>query len=355
MRLDPLAPPLREQPAVRASVDEKLGAGSGLSVAEAAARLTPVERVEWLLGELLVAMLDKRFHIWVQGYALGADPDFLRAVAGIAEVARPIRPRIAELLRWTVSRGIGARTGERPDALISVVPEVWNGIWEEVVPFLKSAIARWPESLDPLALPEPPQWRRDPVTASSDRPRFPSACVSLAAPGQAVERACFALWEAGASDDDLDTFFFDARGDALPEVLLAWVRVEGDPGLPAVQELLCPRHPLEVALGLEKFAWPTLIRCSHERLDAVAEAVSETAAVRIQPEPERPFGACVRSALRMDPDLLVVDAQDLSLEDVPLLQTALETGHLVVLAGDSEGAQALEAAAAKGQVPILRA
>src|SRR5689334_3388021 len=196
MRLTLETPEIRDPKSLRERVDAKLGSGTGLSYAEARALLSPAERVEWALGECLFAMLDRRFHIWVQGWCLDGPVDGPAVVAAIAEATRPLDGVVADLLRWTSLRGVWARTGERKEALFNVVPEVWHGAWDRVVPFVKAVSSRWPEDADPFELPAPPPWSR---SAGFTKPRL----VFLHG-ATVLESAAHALWAAGASEDDLD-------------------------------------------------------------------------------------------------------------------------------------------------------
>ncbi|RPH43655.1 MAG: hypothetical protein EHM91_08605, partial [Planctomycetota bacterium] len=113
MQLTPSTPAIRDPKSLRERVDAKLGAGTGISPSQARALLSPAERMEWALGECLFSMLDRRFHIWVQGWCLGGPVDGPAVVAAIAEAARPLDGVVADLLRWTSLRGVWARTGER--------------------------------------------------------------------------------------------------------------------------------------------------------------------------------------------------------------------------------------------------
>jgi hypothetical protein len=368
MIIDPASPPLRDQADVRRSVDEKLGAGVGLSTDEACAKLTAVERVEWIVGELLVSMLDKKLHIWVQGWCSGGALDGPAAVARIAEAGRALDPVVADMARWTAFRA-----ESRPGGLFTVVPEVWNGHWTGVVPpFMKALVARWPEGLDPLTLPEPPPWSRPVVAPAAAEPRYPGVRVGLtdaakdcaltapAEPDLAVEVVAFALWRGGAPDEELDAFYEELgrSGDRLPELFARWIAVDGVAAdaakLERLRALYHPRHPLELETGVDKLRWPSLVLLSAERLEPVAAALADARTVRLQPTAERSFDACVRSALRVDPDVLLADARDVTESCAPALLTALQTGHVVALCGASAGADALEKAARLGGVDVVR-
>jgi hypothetical protein len=338
----PTSPVLRGPRDLRERVDAKLGSGVGMPMTEARDRLSPAERAEWALGECLFAMLDKRFHIWVQGWCLDRGVDGPAAVAAIAEAARPLDGVVADLLRWTSNRGVWARTGERPDALMTVVPEVWHGAWHRVKPFMEALAQRWPEDVDPFALPAPAPWTRTAGTVPV-RLTFPDPT-----PDGVVEATAHALWAGGASEDQLDEFY-RGLGPNLPEGLDRWVRFE--PGeLEALRAALHPPDPLAALAGVEKLAFPSLLVVPPEREAELLQAAAFYRHVELRPSPERPFGPALRSALRMDPDVLVAWARDVKAEDVDLLVTALETGHLVALLGEVPG---LAERAAGSGVPLL--
>jgi hypothetical protein len=316
MLLTPASPELRDPKTLRERVDAKLGHGSGLSYAQARDMLSPAERVEWALGECLFAMLDRRFHIWVQGWCLGKEVDGPAVVAAVAEAARPLDGVIADLFRWTALRGVWARTGERPEALFSVVPEVWHGAWDRVVPYMKALAARWPEDLDPFALPAPPAWSRPAVFT---KPKL----VFLDA-GSVLEASAHALWAAGASEDDLDEFYVDAGKDLTAAVAK---RVECDAA--ALHVLLHPVDPLATALGVEKIDFPSLHVVAPSREGEILRAAESWNHAVLRP----PFRDSARAALRRDPDLLIGWTRDLGPEDLELVKSILETGHAMLFFG----------------------
>ncbi|MBV8880745.1 MAG: hypothetical protein JO332_12310 [Planctomycetaceae bacterium] len=316
MRVTPASPELRDPRSLRERVDAKLGHGVGMSFAEARERLAPAERMEWALGECLFAMLDRRFHLWVQGWCLDGPVDGPAAVAAIAEAARPLDGVVADLLRWTALRGVWARSGERKEALFSVVPEVWLGAWDRVVPFLRLLGARWPEDADPFALPAPPPWTRS-TTFVKPRLAFSDA-------GTVLESTAHALWAAGASEDDLDEFYREAGNDLADAV---GRRVDCDPA--ALTALLNPPDPLARALGIEKIGFPSLHVVPLEREAEILKAAESWNHVVLRP----PFRQAARSALRRDPDLLLGWTRDLGPEDVELVTSILQTGHAMLFFG----------------------
>lgn len=316
MKLTPASPGIRDPRSLRERVDAKLGAGSGLSLAEARDRLSPAERMEWALGECLFSMMDRRFHLWVQGWCLDGPVDGPAVVAAVAEAARPLDDVVADLLRWTSLRGVWARTGERPDALFSVVPEVWLGAWDRVVPFVKALQARWPEDADPFALPAPPPWTR---SAAFTKPRL----VFLDA-GTVLESAAQALWAAGASEDVLDEFYREAGKDLADAVVR---RVDCDAA--ALHELLNPRDPLADALGVPKIEFPSIHVVAPEREGEILRAAEGWNHAVVRP----PFRDSARSAIRRDPDLMIAWTRDLLPGDADLVKTILETGHAMLFFG----------------------
>jgi hypothetical protein len=354
--LTPDSPVLRGPRELRERVDAKLGYGTGVSMAEARERLSPAERAEWILGECLVSMLDRRFHIWVQGWCLDPAFDGPAAIAAIAEVARPLNPGIADLLRWTSLRGVWARTGERKEALANVVPEVWLGGWDRVPAFAGELAARWPEDADPFTLPAPPPWSRT-VMPGSGTPRYPGVRPSWGeppTPDGVVETACHALWAGGATEDDLDEFFRELRGELVP-VLARWLG-SSPADLEALNVALHPADPLALALGIEKMAFPSLIV---RPADREAELIATSAAyhhVVLQTSPDRSFGTASKAALRQDPDLVIGRAADFGEGDLEMLVTILETGHAVMILGESPAVAALRARLAQQAarpIPLL--
>jgi hypothetical protein len=319
MRLTPSMPLIRDPKSLRERVDLKLGQGSGMSFAEARDLLSPAERMEWAFGECLFAMLDRRFHIWVQGWCLEGPVDGPAVVAAIAEAARPLDGVVADLLRWTSLRGVWARTGERPEALFTVVPEVWHGAWDRVVPFTRAISARWPEEADPFELPAPPPWKR---STANTRPRL----VFLDR-GTVLESSAHALWAAGASEDDLDEFYREAGDDLTAAVTK---RIDCDDV--ALHALLHPVDPLAKALRVEKIAFPSLHIVPPEREGEILRAAESWNHVVLR----APFGNAARSALRQDPDLLIGWTRDLGPDDVALVTSILETGQAMLFFGTRE-------------------
>lgn len=309
-------PSVRDPRSLRERVDAKLGQGTGMSFEDAKDKLSPAERMEWALGECLFSMMDRRFHIWVQGWCLEGRLDGPAVVAAIAEMARPLDGVVADLLRWTSLRGIWARTGERKEALFNVVPEVWAGAWDRVVPFTKALSSRWPEDVDPFALPAPPPWTR---STSFTKPR-----LAFTDAGAVMEATAYALWANGISEDDLDAFFWEGGKD-----LVAAVAKRAEVDVDGLRLLLNPPDPLAIALGLEKMTFPSLHVVAPEREAEILKAAEFYNHRVLRP----PVLQAARSALRMDPDLLVAWTRDLGPAELEILKTSLETGHAVLLFG----------------------
>lgn len=334
MQLTPASPELRDPRSLRERVDARLGHGTGLSLAEARDLLSPAERMEWALGECLFSMMDRRFHLWVQGWCLHGPVDGPAAVAAIAEAARPLDGVVADLLRWTSQRGVWARTGERPDALFTVVPEVWHGAWDRVVPFTKALSSRWPEDADPFALPAPTPWKRP---AAAGRPRL----VFLDG-GTVLESAAHALWAAGASEDDLDEFYREAGND-----LAAAVTKRVDCDAAALNALLHPADPLATALGVGKIEFPSVHVVAPEREGEILRAAESWNHVVLRP----PLKTSARSALRRDPDLLIAWTRDVTPDDLEMITTILQTGHAMLFFGRRDALDGLPASYFGGDAP----
>lgn len=315
-------PPVRDPKNLRERVDAKLGQGTGMSMTEARDLLSPAERMEWALAECLFSMMDRRFHIWVQGWCLDRGVDGPAVVAAIAEMARPLDGVVADLLRWTSLRGVWARTGERKEALFNVVPEVWAGAWDRVAPFAQALSSRWPEDVDPFALPAPPPWARP---ASFTKPR-----LAFTEAGSVMEATAYALWANGLSEDDLDAFFWEGG-----ENLHAAVTKRVDCDAEALRALLHPPDPLAIALGVEKMKFPSLHVAAPEREAEILKAAEVYNTRVLRP----PVVQAAKIALRSDPDLLVAWTRDLDPAALEILKTCLETGHAVLLFG------------AKGDIP----
>jgi hypothetical protein len=372
-RLDPASAPLRSPPDVRASVDLKLGYGQGLGVDEACALLTPVERVEWMLGELLISLFDRRFHIWVQSFAEGA-ADWPARYRSVLEVAEALAPGTVAPVRWAVERGAQVRAGTGGVALFSFEAEVCLGQWEGVKPWLEATVARWPEDLDPCALAAATARPRRIEAPRAAGPKYPQARVGYsprgtACPWQAqpnrdsvVEVTCAAAWKAGASDAALAELFqaLGAAREQLPEVCAAWVSFDGDGGdaarFQALREQLFPRHPLAQYFGIERLEFPFLGLVAEVDFAALSQRLAEAAPfLWLGDRPAISVEQELLSALRQDPDGLCLHASHLTADVETLLLRTLETGHAVLLGGTSPRLEAfVSRAQTEARVPVHR-
>jgi hypothetical protein len=313
MLIDPESPPLRSMAEVRA--------------AAAGPQPGPPARVLLLLERCFA---EQREGLEEDEPLSAADR---RAVAALAEAGRAVDGHVADLLRWATD----ARTERGGDA------NVWGGAWGQVGAFLVQLVERWTDDLEPAALPAPGAWARPPEAVAQvelgEAPR----------PSEAVGKAAWALWRAGASDAALATFAGEASRDRdhLPETLARWLTLTDHGDLDALRRLLFPPEPLAVELGLDRLTLPLLARRPLDRLGPVEALLRSGAlhAIRIDGDA---VPLLLRAALRQDPDVLLVDARAVAPGDVELLLHALYTGHGVVLFGDSEAADALVAAYASG-------
>lgn len=352
--------PVRSQADVRTSVDDKLGSGVGMSPLDAWSQLSNVERVEWVLGEFWYGVNGAHFHLWIQGQA-ERDFDGPRYVAAIGRVIEEEDAEVGALMRWTAERGRAVRVGERGEALFSIVPLVWEPALERAGDVLKGTIERWPEALELAEMDAGGPYSRD-VTAPASSPagsRYPGCAVGFTEGASdrcdlraersdvALETALFALWRHGASDEELEELADQASqpGRSLGETLAAWVDFDGT-GAPPTEDALAAFarscDPVAGILGLESSSQPTLHRVKTEQLDELAEKLKPYGGHRIQPTDEANFLAQARSALRMDPYLVLVDSADVVTdEEVSLVCQVIWTGMTVVMGGDSDGAKAV--------------
>lgn len=347
-----LPAPVRTYDAVRARIDAALGEGR-MSPREAAALLHGADQAVWVLDNLLACLFEDRFHIWDQGFVQG-DVDGPAAVAAIAEAAREVDPLVADLLRWTArwpkTRGV---------ALTSVVPEPWARVAPAARAFLFAVAERWPDGVDPVALPTPAPWTRAELPPAEASPRFPTVSVGFTAAGngcpvqvppgeqnptQVFRAALFALWQAGAPDAALEAFwraFFERDADEVA-VLCEYVSFDGDGGdaarLDALRAALHPVHPLVAWLGVERLDFPSVVWLPAGQLDEAEKRLGGWYGVRLDPAN---VALSARSALRRDPDALLVPGDAVQEGDVALLQAGAETGHLLIISGESTASAAL--------------
>lgn len=316
---------------LREAIDSKLGDGLGLPVKEAASRLEPKEQVVWLLDNFFASVFDHRLHIFDQSFNEPGGYAGVRILSAIAEKMRAVSPVIADLLRWTTrwmeTRGV---------ALVSMPPELWEFHALDARRFLLAVAELWPETLDPISLPAPEAWSRVAMPGPVQ--------VTFEGRGRtfhgALQTALDALWVAGAPDGELEKLWHRYLNENRNEVgvLAQFVDVQGDAA--ALQAEIRPDDPLAVLLGVDELVFPSLIKA--RSIDQLEGALTSLEARRC---PGVDLAAELRSALRMDPDAVVVDAKALTVETVDLLTRVLETGHMVILLGESPLVDSLETSA----------
>lgn len=346
---------VREQSDVRAAVDEKLGRGEGTTPGEAWKRLSGVERVEWILGEFWYG-LSGPYHLWIQGQVMG-DLDAPRYVAILAELAQALDPETAALMSWTAEQARGVRAEERGEALMSIVPLVWDQALEEAAPVFKALVERWPSGAElddqqaatplarALAVPAASGCRFPEVSVGFTEGAAASCDLVAPAPGLAKETALLALWRHGAADKELEAFH-SALGEArdrVPEVLAEWVNFDGMGAALDNERFDAFRRsldPIAAILGIESSRGTILHRVEAERLADLYDQLRPYGAVRIEPDEEASFLVKFRSALRMGPTVALLDSADIETdEDVTLTVNAVWTGTIVVMGGDAPSAQ----------------
>jgi hypothetical protein len=351
-------PAVRDPDAVREAVDARLPPGEQLPLPAARERLNAVERVEWALGELLVNMFDRSFHLWAQAWCLDASCRGPEVISVIAEEGRTLDPVVAELLRWTARWGLWARTGERGQGLVSVIPEVWLGAWDQVEAFRKDLVSRWPEGLDPFGAPAPKRWQRTPVPRAASAPWFPQVLLDPGdspTPESIVESAAHALWRAGAAEDDLDVFFAEASqsGDAVLDVLAQWVPLDAAKRT-ALKAELFPPDALAGLFAVRELKSPFLGLVSKDREDELVDALAGRNCPWLDQGPVAAVEQ-VLAALREDPDVIILPAAMLDPGAGTMLERALQSGHGVVVVGTGPAVDAMAARAEALGIPLLRA
>ncbi len=315
-------------------------------------RLSNVECVEWVLGEVWYGVSGARFHLWIQGQA-ERDFDGPRYVGALGRVVETVDPEIGALVRWTAERGRRVRAGEGGEALFSIVPLVWEPVLERASRVLVEVVERWPDSLElaELKAGEPPI-RKAPEPSDSGC-RYPGCAVGFTeaatdrcavraeGPEMAVQAALFALWRHGVSDDELETLNDEAGRSDIPlaQTLSAWVDFDGT-GAPPTEDTLAAfaqsLDPIAAVLGIESSATPTLHRIKTERLDELTAALTPHGGLRVRPDAEAHFLLRMRSA----PPALLVDSRDIGTEEeASLVVQAIWSGHIVVMAGNAHGAR----------------
>ena len=355
MKIELHPTPLRHRRTVRESVDQKLGYGYDCTYLQAWNALSNVERVEWMLGELLVGLRDFRLHIWHQNFVDGerANPDWVSIYEALAEVGRPLGEETADLLRWTVAR---ARKGV---ALASVIPPVWSHSWEPVADWAYSLVERWPEECDPAHLEEVDAYHRQLTAPRKEAPYYPEAKLAVTEMAAAdcifhcpvvnldalMDSASYALWKVGADDDQLDKFYFGVSRapGTLAREIAEWVNFDGDGGSePRFESVRSRLDPLASILGLESSEGQFCALTSEGTFDGLEAALKDYPMVRLREGDEVSLERQLFAALRSDVDIILVRSQDVKDEKVwDTLKQAALTGHLLIFEGESKPCRAL--------------
>jgi hypothetical protein len=342
-----LSTPILRDPAVlREAVDSRMRSMIEQTAALAGFEqtLSPVERLEWVLSQCRYSILGWRFHIWVQHWCLEGRPDGPGMIAAIAEAARPLDGMVADLLRWTANRGVWARTRQRPEALTSVVPEVWSGARDRVLAFLDAVCARWPEDVDPFNMPAPAPWkrklRRGPITVS-----YPTLTLE-----GVIESTAHALWLGGAGEDKLDAFFKDR--DKLPDVLPRYVSID-EAMIETIRAALNPPEPLAV-IGIERLEYPSLVIIALAHEAQVLGVMKQYNSHVMRPEPGTSLTQAAYAGARLDRDVFLGWARDLIPEDVKTLAQVAATGVALLLLGEGDLVEAIAARTIEYGAPVVR-
>lgn len=334
-------------------MDEKLGTGYGMSYPEAWNKLAGVERVEWLLGELLISLRNHRLHIWHQNFV---DPpeaqDWCHMYESLAELGRPLSAEISDLLRWTINKA------QRGVALASVIPCVWSHVWEAVPQWAYSIVERWPEDLEVTALERACDYTRPTVQAQATEPYFADCKLAITKQATAdcnyrcsgltlenlIDSASYGLWKTGADDRQLDAFFngLSNRASSVGAELAQWICFDGDGGDQArFKELQRALDPLAAALGLESSEHQFCALTPEGTLDSLESALDGFPIARLKPHPEMTLKQQLFSALRQDVDPILLRAKDVELEeDWKTLLQAVATGHRLVIEGTTDDSEA---------------
>ncbi len=338
MRITRDDPAVRTFDGVRAEKDRKLGRGEGMSLEDAWALLHGAERVVWILGELSYLMTERRFHIWIQGYA-EREFDGPRHIAALAEAGEGLDPEAAAIFRWVAERGQLVRDGKRGEALFSVVPYVWGAMHDRCIQWMKDVVERWPAEAD-LGDLAPASAHARPIQAPAPDVscRFPGALFSLDGATDfgldaLLERATYVLWQHGVSDDDLDGVFAWAPNepDELVRGLAEWMTVTATEQ--EIEALQVSVPSLTEILGVDGIPSSGVVRVPLASLDSMLQGAGEfMPCTVVGRSSDTPLSAELRSAARMDFDLVFVDTKNGVPEDAAQMITNLGlTGTIVVL------------------------
>lgn len=106
-------------------------------------------------------------------------------------------------------------------------------------------------------------------------------------------------------------------------------------------------------LGVDDLSGSLVVRVPAARLDPLGEELARYMALRLRPGADDGLLAPTRSALRCDPDLLLLAADDLREDALELLGRALEVQVILVLGGGSPLAERLCAQVAAQGVRVV--
>ena len=143
----------------------------------------------------------------------------------------------------------------------------------------------------------------------------------------------WALWKAGATDEELETFFATWCSSIIDEVevLCRYVSFDGDGGdaarKTAVQRLIKPEHPLTSWLGEAPPSYGVLLV---DTLEEVETRLGGWFGVRVE-GPSLTEG--LKRALRSDPDVMLIDGSLVDADSIETIAMASLTGHLVFISG----------------------
>jgi hypothetical protein len=331
------------------------------------AGLTNLEKVCVLLRDFDYQVHQNGLAGWISnGYPQPGVNDVQRVIAAAVARHATLDPEVARLVgsvMKAVDEGPPYRDGEDHEAWVAHMGRIGFFdalLWERgerVFAFYGKVLAAWDGTVDPFSLA--PAWPEPPGAApkpSAKKPRYPAVAVGLTEAGGKLpvrmddfETASYltitgavarGLWLAGVPGEEIREFLTEANADRvrLPETCARWIRFDGTGGTEGTLDLLRtrlhPPHPLARELGFRArgIDGVDLVLGDVEDAEAIAALLKDWNAKRI--EPEAPFRDQMRAALRWDPDVVhVVDASRLTEEDVTMIGTAMQTGHLVVVGG----------------------
>lgn len=310
---------------IRDALDAELGAGDGLSVAEAAERIASLgadaqaAHAVWVLDNLLACLFDHRLHIWDQSFAQGDYPG-PRVVSALAEQMRALDPLIADQLRWTMRW-----VTDRGVALVSLPPHLWDSSRAEAHDFILGVAERWPKDVDPAALPAPEPWGGPP--SQPGKPKLAEVGAHLDAIFQDALRAA---WLHGVSDGALERFWEDYYAPDADEVAVLREFVDIELSDEALRARIRPPDPLMNYLGVERLGFPCFIRVPS--IEALEPHLGDWHA-RILPG--EALGDELRVAARSGADFVVFEAAKVGPAEAEKLFDMILAGLPLIAAGES--------------------